>query len=222
MSNRLLGDDGNLYLWNNPFHEDQESFYFAFKAHTPRVKRVKHLVINEKNYLITCSTDGAICFWAIDEFLTSIESIQENKLLEEELKPIYSLNSYQRLITLDVHLESQIYASSQHATAETVEEEDGEGPELEEEDQEQKGSKKKVKADKFGKKIKKVHFEEPTGKNKQKGKKNAKSATNGGNKQHPKTNKDSKNFGQKQATINKQKKNMQRKQMANKKGNQKE
>jgi len=161
------------------FEVEQQSFYITFKAHTPRVKRIKHLKIAEKDYLISCSTDGTICTWDIDEILANIGTIAETKALEEDLKPLYSLYSYQRIITLDAHFSNQIFDGAQQPGAlgvaqeakEEVEGEEGQAPKqaLQQAKKNNKNKNKKNKKanennnapEKQGKKIKKVQFAEP-------------------------------------------------------------
>lgn len=155
-----------MYFWNNVFDVEQQSYYITFKAHTPRVKRIKHLVINEKNYLISCSTDGTICTWEIDELLANIETIAETKTMEEPMKPLYSLYSYQRIITLDTHFADQITNPLAQPNAQAGNETNQlqQQQEKQEKQESQKKSKKEDKrnvADKQGKKIKKVQFAEP-------------------------------------------------------------
>lgn len=157
-----------MYFWNNAFDVEQPSHYLTFKAHTPRVKRIKHIVIGEKNYLISCSTDGTICTWEIDEILANIESIAETKTMEEDLKPLYSLYSYQRIITLDAHFADQItnplsQPNAQAGNHENQQQQQEQNKEKQQQHQGQKNQKKgdkKNTAEKQGKKIKKVQFAE--------------------------------------------------------------
>jgi hypothetical protein len=158
------GDDGFLYFWNDFLNVDQESHNISFKAHTPRVKRIKHLVYKEKNYLVTCSTDGPISIWDIEDILSNIEFVSENKVIEESPKPVYTINAYQRIIALDAHLESQIYQNDpkpKNATdekGEIIPEENGKNNDQEELEKEENNDQK---LDKKSKKIKKVTFNEP-------------------------------------------------------------
>jgi len=173
----VAGDDGNLYFWNNIFEVEQQSFYLTFKAHTPRVKKIKHLKIAGKDILISCSTDGTICTWEIDEILNNIGDIAESKVLEEDLKPLYSLFSYQRIISLDVHFANQVIDPLQQPGAQGVAQEVEENEEqaakkaaIAAEKKVKKDAKRQAKkaalaktnaAGKHGKKIKKVQFVEP-------------------------------------------------------------
>ena len=155
-----------MYFWNNAFEVETPSFYFTFKAHTPRVKKVKHLKVTEQDYLVTCSTDGTISIWEISEILQNMKNLKESKALDEEIKPFYSLPSYQRIITMDVHFASQVFKNDP-VVQDQPEEEEGEELELEDDEvkpknkkgqQQAKQQKGPTKAEKQGKKIKKVQF----------------------------------------------------------------
>ncbi len=128
---------------------------------------MRHIVFNDKNYLITCSTDGPISIWDIEDILANIEFVTENKVIEESPKPVYTINAYQRIISLDAHLESQIHANDPKPKSETPNNGVEEGKKG---NHKQKNGKSVVdkeeentnaKLDKKSKKIKKVTFEEP-------------------------------------------------------------
>lgn len=72
------GDDGNLYFWNNLMNIDEEFYYIAFKAHSPRVKKIKMLDIQDKKYLISCSTDGIVSIWDMISLFENLDFISEN------------------------------------------------------------------------------------------------------------------------------------------------
>jgi hypothetical protein len=173
------GDDGVLYFWNNASNLDEETNHIGFKAHTPRVKKIKILEHAGQKYLISCSTDGVVSIWDIGALLQNLEFVSENKLLEQPLKPNYELTTFQRIISLHVHEEgnaTQAPVQGQNGNEESKggeddeDDDDEEEEDEEEEEQSNKKSKKKQVLEKNSKKIKKVSFSEPElAQNKKKG-----------------------------------------------------
>lgn len=72
---------------------------------------MKKICVDGIEFIVTASTNGEIKIWDIIFILKDIQNIQSNKLLLDKVKPVYSINTNQRITSLTAttyHLEENI------------------------------------------------------------------------------------------------------------------
>lgn len=99
----ISGDDqGYIFFWDLTTNH-----HIKFKAHQNRIKSIK-LVLSSSDladsmdFLVTCSSDGKICFWDTLYLLGELKIIEEDKDLGTDIRNVICIESRQRINCLEI------------------------------------------------------------------------------------------------------------------------
>ena len=99
----ISGDDqGYIFFW-----DINTKNHIKFKAHQNRIKSIKLVLASADlaeplDFLITCSSDGKICFWDTLYLLGKLTKIEEDKDLGTDIRNVISIESRQRINCLEI------------------------------------------------------------------------------------------------------------------------